>query len=392
MGKQAMILVASLLVAFTVYSSIYDRSNMEVVRNYSSSYASIAARNITRSALEMTLGTLADSLQWRAGFTNVSLMDGNATVVLKDTVVGLDSVILVKAYGNFMDGKDTAAYLGIVMAKGSLGVPPSVRGAITAFGPLDRVISDMVIDGRDHAVTGALVSGTGKFGVSTGAPALINTKGAFIGGTDQTVNPPNDIAPNWPQNPKTVETSADWNGKFPQNPDQALGIPEGMLEKMAQAKVIPGSQFVTKYSDLVFPLRGITYIKVEPKDTWSHLSLGTNPSGLLVFHNDSTDAFWNNIKSTGPFTGLMIFDNIFHIHMNITGALIILDSNTISNKNCYGNNGKQILYSSEAITAITGKIRGGGGIGGWRDKLVLLSWSEERLYQGFNINKTQTIN
>jgi hypothetical protein len=378
MGKQAVILVLGVLLAFTVYSTIFNTSNSDVVKNYSNSYASIEARNITRSALEMTLGVLADSIKWRQGYSNLKFMGGTATVTLQDTIVKGDSAIRILCVSRFVSGRDTAVSVGRVVVEGSLGfIPIVVRAAFTAFGSINAVISDMVIDGRNFNSDGVtLVPLTGKFGVSTGQSSFTNNQHGAIGATAYIGGSPLDIPPAYPNDPRVIETSSPWPNGFPKNADQALELPPGTLENIAKNNLISGSQYVTKASDLRFPLKGVTYIKVPPRTVWSKIKIGANPEGILVFHSDSTDAYWNNISTTaGPFKGVMVFDNVFHIHMDITGAIAVLTPNTITNQECKGNNGHKILYSAEAIKAITGGIKKVSG-GGWREKLKLISWSE----------------
>ena len=378
MGRQAIILVMGLLLGFIAYSAIFNSSETDLVKNYTNAYARIQVRNITRSALEMSLSTLADNMKWRSGFDNIALFGGRATVTLKDVIVGKDSAILLECNSKYVTGRDITTSTGKVLVGNAMGtIPAVVRAAFTAFGSINAVISDMVIDGRDYKLDGiTVVPNRGKFGVSTGQSSFVNDQRGAIGGTTYSTDPPQDILPAYPNDPRVIETSSPWPKGFPTDPDAALDLPAGTLEYMAKNKLIPGSQFVTQLSDLKLPLRGITYIKVPPGTVWRKTRIGDNPEGIFVFHSDSTDAFWNNIRTeSGAFKGIMLFDNVFHIHMDITGATVILTSNTITKKECKGNDNHKIVYSSEAIQRITGMVKQVTA-GGWRDRLTILSWTE----------------
>ena len=88
---------------------------------------------------------------------------------------------------------------------------------------------------------------------------------------------------------------------------------------------------------------------------------------------------WNNISfptNTETFKGIMVFDYIFHIHMNILGALIELTPNTEMSGNCGGNKNKTIAYCGPLITKYMNFARGASSGGGWRGKLKMYAWYE----------------
>ena len=70
-------------------------------------------------------------------------------------------------------------------------------------------------------------------------------------------------------------------------------------------------------------------------------------TGILILHNSSTNAEIKNINS-GTFKGLLIADDMVHIHTDILGAVVCL-SPTPSEGNCIGNGNGNVLYSSTAI-------------------------------------------
>ena len=73
--------------------------------------------------------------------------------------------------------------------------------------------------------------------------------------------------------------------------------------------------------------------------------------GIVVVHNDAKNAVMKNLNS-GTFRGLIIVDDIVHIHAEIIGAVIVL-SPTPAGGNCIGNGSGEVLYSSMTIQDIT---------------------------------------
>jgi hypothetical protein len=378
MGNHVMLVVLGAVVLTGIYILGFSGASTEIVENSSRSHANVVVKEINNAAIEMALGTLSQNFSWRTPLADIPLFGGNANVTFKDTMMTGDSAVIVMSRARFFPGMDTATASSRVVVKQANGIIPfSVRGAFTAFGPIDDAISDMFIDGRNFRLNAtSIIPGTGKFGVSTGQPTFVNTQKGAIGGTSYSITPAVDISPTFPENSAIIETSAPWPNGFPTTPDAALGYPEGTLKHMAVTKQVPGSQYVTKSKDLKFPLRGVTYIEVPNGTIWSKVKIGVNPEGILVFHSPNTDAFWDNITtSSGPFKGLMLFDNVFHIHMDILGGIVILTPNTVQGKTCNGNKAHWIRYSSEALEGVT-KLPTIIADGSWKNKLRVVSWYE----------------
>lgn len=203
----------------------------------------------------------------------------------------------------------------------------------------------------------------------------MNTQLAKLGGTSQ--SPVADYVPAFPHNPAIVQMNSPWVPAWPSTPDAAMGFAEGTLKQMAIDKVQPGSQFVTSWTQLKFPLKGITYMEVPNGFVISKKHLGPSPEGIFVFHSPNGTAFWNNVTvSNGqPFKGLMFFDRVFHIHMDILGALVMLSPNTVNDRNCGGNAGHYVRFSGETIQRVTGG--GTGGDASWKSRLRVLAWYEQ---------------
>ena len=101
-----------------------------------------------------------------------------------------------------------------------------------------------------------------------------------------------------------------------------------------------------------------------------------NPRGILVLHSPAGNALWSDIQTVdgSPFKGLMIMDNLFHIHMDILGAVAILTPNTVRNS-CTGNLDHWIRYSAEALEKATQGSRQEVSAS-WKSRLKVISWYE----------------
>lgn len=378
MGNQLLILLFGTLVVFALFMVGFREKGNELTRNSSDSFAEAAAHEVNRSAMDLAMRQLADSITWRAAYSNMSLLGGTTTVTFADTVIGTDSAIVVHSTTQYVAGMDTgwASSRAIVQQAGYL--PPVVRGAFTAFGPLNDAISDMVIDGRNFRSDGVTMSAQkGIYAVSTGQASFTNNDFAQLGGTTYTTSPPTDIAPAFPHSPLVVETNSSWPNGWPTTPDRALNLPAGTLKTIAQTGSVPGSQYVTSAAALTYPLRGVTFIEVADSVV-EEIQFGTNPSGIVVMHSPSTSSRGEKLLITGgPFKGLIVMDNAFHIHMDILGAIVLLTPNTVEGRNCNGNAGHSIRYSSETIMDVTAQILSSQTVGGsWKNTLRVLSWYE----------------
>jgi len=211
----------------------------------------------------------------------------------------------------------------------------------------------------------------GRYAVSTGQPTFVNTQSAKLGGTAVV-----DIAPAFPNSPFVVETSSSWPGGWPDTPDKAIGYPEGTLKQLAITKAVPGSQYVTAYSQLTFPIRGITYMEVPNGTYINNKDLGLNPEGIIVLHSPNGTAFWEWLltkSGSGPIKAILVFDKLHHIHTDILGALVLLSPVT-EGIHCLGNAGHYIRYSEETITKATGASAAGDA--SWKSRLKVLAWYE----------------
>lgn len=366
MGKAVIIILIGAFVVFGVFAisslNTSKHAEIEAVNNYKTNYV----RNISLSTIDILMSKLADSLNYRAPSEQImNLMGGLVKYTIKDTLIESDSVIQIKIYAEYEgSSKETIAYVKIT---GGF-VPPTLRGAITANANLNKTISDMIIDGRDHDLNGKVIPNRGIYGVSSGTN-FTNLQEAMIGGTVNGV----DYPPKFPENPIVVEENYDWGGTFPDSPDKILGFPEGTLKSIANSKV-KGSQYVTSLSQLKFPLSGVTYIELPPTEVKIDLGKFEN-SGILVVHNSTSSTKVTQLKSSKPFKGLIIGDYMFHLHLDILGGLILLSPNLEMDKECKGNNEHKIYYSSATIkdaTFFASQISGQNGLDKGKRSITLL--------------------
>jgi hypothetical protein len=391
MGNQLIILLFGTLALFAVYMVGFREKGNELARNTSDSFAEAAARETNSSAMEIAMNELADSSTWRTSYSNMSLFNGMTTVTFQDTVIGPDSCVIVRSNTRYVAGMDTGyARTKAIVSPIKTYVPPVVRGSMTAFRPVDDLIGDMYVDGREYTMFNTLgAPGKGRFGVSTGQPTFTNTGGAFIGGTYYVGKTGYDLPMTYPEDSRIIETNSQWPNGWPSTPDQAIGVPEGTLKSIALSGV-DGSQYFTSNAAWALgdgsthwpgqpvspPLHGVTFFDVPSSTYWQDIMISDTSEGILVFHSPTTDAYWRYIAVAhdSTFKGLMIFDKLHHIHMNILGAVVVVSPDPIV-ESCGGNDGHWIHYSSEAIK-LPMKLPAAYAGGGWKDKLRVISWYE----------------
>ena len=285
---------------------------------------------------------------------SVSLANGNCSVIITDNDDGdgdsysdSDNIIQVTSTGSIPVSssieRTIVCYLQVFPAPNPVGI----ASAITSAGPI-QTSGNLTVDGRDHDLNGTVVSNNGVVGITTAAPTFQQSGNSKVGGTvlgiDNVPKNKNSV------NPDVIETNAILNFN---TPDQLVGYPEegGYLKIIAQSGK-SGSQYCTDPADLTFPLSGVTYVELPSGVPWNAIHFG-NSSGILVVHNDNVppDAVIKNLN-TGTFSGLIIADDMIHVHSTILGAVVTLTP-TPSAGNSIGNGSGDVLYSSEAIQTIT---------------------------------------
>lgn len=344
MGKSVLIILLSTIVLFGLITIIVFKSLGTAQENTIEDYNIKYVRNLNNSVLDILLSKLADSTDYRTqNEENLAILRGISYYSIKDTMIGNDSLIQIRIRSKFNGTeRELIAYAQLL---GGF-VPPILRGVVTANANLNKTISDMIIDGRDHDLNGNVIPSNGIYGISSGTD-FINLQNAKIGGTKDGI----DYPPSFPHNPNVIEENYDWGGSFPNSPDKILGYPEGTLKSIAQSG-INGSQYVTDIHRLRLPLKGITFLEL-PSGEYS-INLGNfDNEGILIVHNSSISTKITKLIAHKTFKGLIIGDYMFHLHLNILGGLILLSPNLEMTKECKGNNNHWIYYSSAAIKNAT---------------------------------------
>lgn len=342
-----------LIVTFNVNTSIANATDYAV-----DSFSETQARNISNSVAEMLISFLGDSISYRAN-SKVNLnniLGGASDYRVIDTTINSENVIKIDITSTYM-GVTHSAVVIIKENSGTGFIPTTVKAAITTNNPVETK-GNIQIDGRQHDINGNLIANSGTYAIWTtqGYSRVGNSKlGSTFSG--------NDIAPikSGPDFVNTYQATQVYPGGYPDAPDSVMGgkangFSAGALKAIAQSGA-NGSQYVTNGFSLSYPLKGITYIELPTntrgnRNEWINANI--QGSGILIVHNAATNATIKNLNF-GTFRGLIIADDIVHIHANIIGAIIGL-SPTPSSGNCIGNGNGRVYFSSEAIEKATQDI------------------------------------
>ncbi len=369
MGGRALIvsLLGLMILSATIFFSI-TRSSSDLMKNVDKYFLRQSAQNIAQSGANIALRRLSGNKSWRTGFSMMDMFGGKLNVALVDTTFKSKYVIKVTSVGITDYGKSTERREKSVAYFPSGFIPPALKAAITTNNPV-KTLGNLTIDGRDHTSGGTLVGSAGTLGIWT-TQSLSQSGSSTIGGTANGT----DYVPAKPGNANIITTGQTWPGGYPGSPDSVLGGPdkgfsEGTLKAMAQSG-IGGSQYTTNPSTLTRPFQGVTYVELQSGGLWQ--SMDISGSGILIVHNSAKNAGMKNLNS-GTFTGLVIADDVVHIHTNIIGGLIGLSPNP-SEGNTIGNGSGVVLYSTEAIIAATGNAGNNSGNGNGSASGVIAWW------------------
>jgi len=352
MGKAALIIVIGTLSVFMVITNSVNTSVSESQKSSIQYFSSVQARNIANSVSELLVAKVSDTTNFRVtSQKSMNLFDGVAQYTVKDTLVGTDSLVKVSVFAAY-NGQFAFTTVLTEENKGSGFIPTTVKAAISTNNPVETK-GNITVDGRQHDINGNLISNAGTYGIWTtqtygrGGNSKV---GATHSGTD--------IAPikSGGSFGNTYKSGQVWPGGYPNNPDSLLGgkakgFASGTLKSIALSGA-NGSQYTTNPSSLSYPLSGVTYVELPSGGTWNAANI--TGSGILVVHNSATNAIIKNLN-TGPFKGMIIADDIIHIHTTIIGAIIGI-SPSPSDGNCIGNGNGRVYYSSEAINKAIEKI------------------------------------
>ncbi len=267
-------------------------------------------------------------------------------------------------------GTDASNYeraIEVVAEHSAAPLSATPTAAITSMAPVS-LGGRITVDGRDHDINGNLL-GEGVQGIVSGG-AIVSEGHSRAGG--------NDIAPIRRADEADGVFDEDYDfsdlypSGYPDNPDDALGLPQGTLRAAAQA----GGTLFTSQDDWddflganggVAPGGAIIYFDFdEARPTELGSAMNDLPS-ILIMHNATGDANMKNVH--GKFKGLILADSITHVNerTEILGAIQTTWPEAAGN--AFGNGNSDILFSSEVVANLPGAIEGGG-------PLQIVSWRE----------------
>jgi len=224
-----------------------------------------------------------------------------------------------------------------------------VNAAITTNNDI-LTLGNLTVDGRDHTLDGTLIPGEGTLGIWT-TNTFTRGGASKVGGTYLGV----DYVPSKKNpEPNIMASNQTWpSGVTPNSPEEVMkDLPFSItLEEYAKSGDWE-SQYVTDPSLLTYPLKGVTYVELPSGESW--IDANIEGSGVLIVHNDQVNAIIKNTYNN--FTGLIIADDIIHLHSTIIGAVISLTQNP-SEGNTIGNSDGFVLYSKEALGTSLSKVR-----------------------------------
>jgi len=373
MGKMILILLLGTIIVFGVLNiNINNGLNLATDKSLEF-YAEAGARNVANSEAQMLVARLGDNNAYRVNSTaNSDLLGGSAAYTVTDDIIGIDTLVKINVQATYMGvNSNLSAHVKFPDGGGPV-FPAAVLAAITTNNPV-QTLGKLLVDGRDHDKNGNLLPGKGTLGIWT-TDSYSRGGASTVGGTFAK----KDYAPDKKYSSNIVSTSQSWPDGYPSTPEGVLGgsakgYKDGMLKSMAMSGS-DGSQYVTDPSKLTYPLKGITYVELSDGETWQ--SMNIEGSGILIVHNNKLNAKMKNLNS-GTFKGLLMADDIIHIHADIIGAVVGLTPNP-SEGNCIGNGNGTVLFSSEAIMS---SMPSGGakplfGFGFGKHRVDIFDWYE----------------
>ena len=339
MSRFILIIVLGGYITYSITSMTQNKNVTQATENSVNNYSQTKARNIVNSSIHMFMSQVADDLDWRVpNPVTMNIFDGTATYTVTDTIFDGEDLIkfsvIAEVYG---ETKKVAVY-----AKPMDPFPSGVEvnAAITTNNDI-LTLGNLIVDGRDHTIDGTVVPGEGTLGIWT-TNTYTQSGASKVGGTYLSI----DYVPSKTPNPNLIASNQSWPGGSPPNsPEDVIkNLPFNItLEEYAKSGDWE-SQYVNDPGLLTYPLKGVTYVELPSGESWTDANI--EGSGILIIHNDQVDAIIKNTYNN--FTGLIIADDIVHLHSTIIGAIISLTQNP-SEGNTIGNSDGFILYSKEAL-------------------------------------------
>jgi hypothetical protein len=348
-GRALIIVVTGIIVITSVILYNIGASSTRITANFNDYFLRQTTQNIAQSGVNLCLRKLSNDPLWRTNSWTVDLFGGKAYMRVRDTSYGgITNAIAVRSIGvtqRSLSAQRMDTSIAYIFFPPS-SFPTGIRGLLTLNASNSvSLVGSITIDGRDHDSLGNVVPDSGTYGVWNTGPTFNTTGSSTVGGTVNYI----DYAPSGASpNPAILLNQTLPPPGYPTTPDSVLGgesngFPEGMLKSMAQAGA-HGSQYSTNPATLTYPLSGVTYVEMPVgSPQWSPANL--QGSGILVVHNAATNAKLYN--TTATFKGIIITDDVAHLHGDTYGALVVLSRTPTGN--ALGNGNAAVLYSNYAI-------------------------------------------
>ena len=345
MAKYILIIVLGGMFTFGLKNITLNRTLNQGTQNSVDKFSLMRAQTVAGSMTDILLMRIANDKTYRVSAPETEdLFDGEVTYSVEDTYFNGDSLIKIMVSSNYNDVvKSVTAYTKTMEFTGDT-LPPSVKAAITTNNPV-ATNGTIIVDGRDHDLTGALIPNKGKAGIWS-ISTIDQSGNSKIGGTESSI----DYAPSKPGKPDIIKENQIWPTGILDTPDKVMGgkdagYPENTL-KNAAISGFGGSQYVTDPADLIYPLKAITYVELPSGVDWFPARL--DGEGILIVHNPHSDALIKNTDTGYVFKGFIIVDDFVHIHSIIIGSVFVLTESP-SSGNVIGNGTGKVLYSRQAL-------------------------------------------
>jgi hypothetical protein len=339
MSRLILIIVVGGFITYGITNMNQNNNVTRATENSVVNYSQTKARNIVNSTIQMFMSQVADDLNWRVlNPVTMNIFDGTATYTVTDTVFDGEDLIKFSVTAEVYGETKKVDVYAKPMDPFPSGV--EVNAAITTNNDI-LTLGNLTVDGRDHTIDGTFIPGEGTLGIWT-TNKYTQSGASKVGGTHLGI----DHAPSKNPDPNIIASNQNWPSGFPPNsPEEVIkDIPFNItLEEYAKSGDWE-SQYVTDPSLLTYPLKGVTYVELPSGEPWTDANI--EGSGVLIVHNDQVDAIIKNTYNN--FTGLIIADDIIHLHSTIIGAVISLTQNP-SEGNTIGNSDGFVLYSKEAL-------------------------------------------
>jgi len=352
MSRMILILIVGTIISYGILNTASNDNVVNATGNAVDNFSLTQARNIANSTAEIIFSKLGDDINWRVNLPETKkAMGGEAIYSVEDAFLNGDSLIKISIMGMYNTRIKSVTIFTAKNLTSPGFMPPGVKAAITTHNNVEAN-GNLTVDGRNHTMSGSLISQKGTLGIWT--TNSFNQEGnTKIGGTYYSEGVGYDIEPIKTGYGQIVYETQTYPDGFPDTPEKVLGgsisgYPVDKLKEIAKSG-FSGSQYVTNPVFLKYPLKGITYVELPAGGVWQPTSI--NGSGILIIHNKTLDAVIKNLN-VGVFRGLIIADDIIHIHADIIGAVVSLTTNP-SAGNVIGNGNGTVKFSSEAIMKST---------------------------------------